>query len=212
MEATWRCVPRKDNFQSASRIRHPAKSVDLLAPILLVIIGLALIGVEIYLIPGMNIVGILGFLVLVFAIGFMFSTGGMLAGWITLLATVSILALLGWVIWKSGAWERFVLATSVGDDDDAEESYQENRSRYLGQTGSAVTPLRPTGVIEIENERIEVTTEGEFIAAGSAIKVVAMDRRHLFVRLAEALPEAAPDELSEAAPTEEASESQGPGA
>ncbi len=162
--------------------------VELLAPILLILVGLALIGVEIYLIPGMNVVGILGFLVLIFAVGYMFSTGGMLAGWVTLGATMGVLALLGWVIWRSGAWERFVLATSIGPDEE-DAAAQETRSRYLGQTGAAVTPLRPSGVVEIGDERIEVTTEGEFIASGSVIKVVAMDRRHIFVRLAEKLPD-----------------------
>jgi membrane-bound serine protease (ClpP class) len=61
----------------------------------------------------------------------------------------------------------------------------EQRARYLGKTGVALSPLRPTGIVEIDGERVEVATEGDFIAAGSRIKVVAMDRRRYFVRLDE---------------------------
>jgi membrane-bound ClpP family serine protease len=61
----------------------------------------------------------------------------------------------------------------------------EARSRYLGRDGVAVTALRPGGVCEIDGERVEVQTEGDFIASGSRVRVVAMDRRRFFVRLAE---------------------------
>ncbi len=55
----------------------------------------------------------------------------------------------------------------------------------LGRIGVAVTPLRPTGTAEIGGSRIPVSTEGEFIAAGSYVRVVARDRKQYFVRLAE---------------------------
>ena len=47
-------------------------------------------------------------------------------------------------------------------------------------------------VVEIDGERIEVVTEGEYIAAGSNVRVVAMDRRRYFARL-DALPEPSTD-------------------
>ena len=86
-------------------------------------------------------------------------------------------------LWKSGAWNKFILATSLRHDDELVAREHEHRARYLGKTGIALTPLRPTGVIEVGGERIEVVTEGEFIAAGSNVRVVAMDRRRYFARL-----------------------------
>lgn len=62
----------------------------------------------------------------------------------------------------------------------------------LGKIGVAVTPLRPTGTAEIEGSRVPVSTEGEFIAQGSYVRVVAKARKRYFVRLAE------PSELVEA--------------
>lgn len=60
---------------------------------------------------------------------------------------------------------------------------ERSRMRYVGQTGIAVTPLRPGGVAVVEGERLEVTTEGTFIAAGSRVRVVAMGRGSYVVRL-----------------------------
>jgi len=61
----------------------------------------------------------------------------------------------------------------------------EDKRSYLGKIGSAVTPLRPSGVAMVDGNRIDVATEGEFIAAGSRVKVVAMDSRRYFVKLAD---------------------------
>ena len=84
----------------------------------------------------------------------------------------------------------FVLATSLSRDTDADARDADARSRYLGRDAVAVTPLRPGGIVEVGGERVEVQTEGEFIAAGSMVRIVAMDRRRFFVRMADAEPAA----------------------
>ncbi len=157
--------------------------MDLLIPILLIAIGFALIIVEVYLIPGFNVIGVLGFLLIVFAIGYVFSEKGVLGGGLTLIGTGATGALLFYGLWRSGAWNRFILATNLRQNSEVVAREHEHRARYLGKKGVAMTPLRPTGVAEIDGERIEVVTEGEFIAAGSLIRVVAMDRRRFFARL-----------------------------
>ncbi|MDX1546814.1 MAG: NfeD family protein [Rhodothermales bacterium] len=165
--------------------------MELLLPILFILTGFALIVAEVYLVPGFNVVGVLGFLLILFAIGFVFVDAGLTGGALTLLATAAAGGGLFYYLWQSGAWNRFILATSLRHDDEAVAREHEHRARYLGKVGTAVTPLRPTGVVEIDGERIEVVTEGEFIAAGSRVRVVAMDRRRYFARLAAgALPEA----------------------
>ena len=91
-----------------------------------------------------------------------------------------------YLMWESGAWDRFVLAANLSRDTDADARDQDARSRYLGRDAIAITPLRPGGIVEVGGERVEVQTEGEFIASGSAVRIVAMDRRRFFVRLADA--------------------------
>ncbi len=168
--------------------------MELLIPILLILLGFGLIVIEVYLIPGFNVVGVLGFLLVVFAVGYVFTEKGPLGGGLALVGSLAASVGLFYWLWKSGAWNKFILATSLRHDDELVAREHEHRARYLGKTGIALTPLRPTGVIEVGGERIEVVTEGEFIAAGSKVRVVAMDRRRYFARL-DALPEPSADSI-----------------
>jgi len=160
--------------------------VDILIPIFFILVGFILILAEVYLIPGFNVVGILGFLIVLFAIGYVFVEAGSAEGFMALLGSIAVGMLLFYGLWKSGAWNRFILATTLRHDEESVVREHEHRARYLGQSGVAVTPLRPTGIAEIQGDRIEVVTEGEFIAAGSFVRVVAMDKRRYFVRLSTA--------------------------
>ena len=53
---------------------------------------------------------------------------------------------------------------------------------YLGQFGTAVTLLRPSGTAEIDGVRLSVVTEGEFIAPGTPVQVVAVQGSRIVVR------------------------------
>ena len=163
--------------------------MELLIPIGLICAGLLLIVAEVYLVPGFNVVGIVGFLMILFGIGFSFAEMGLLGGTVALGGSLTAGGGLFYWMWQSGAWDRFVLSTNLRRDEKLIARESEQRARYLGKMGPAITPLRPTGVAEIDGERIEVVTEGDFIAAGSIVRVVAMDRRRFFVRLSDALPE-----------------------
>ena len=58
------------------------------------------------------------------------------------------------------------------------------RSELVGRTGTAATELRPSGVAEIEGERVDVTTDGEWLPAGTAIKVIKAEAMRVVVRRA----------------------------
>ena len=154
-----------------------------LIPVLLIGAGLVLVLVEVYLIPGFNVVGMLGALLIAFAVAYVYSESGFVSGTVALAGALTAGGLLGYILWRSGAWNRFVLSTSLRRDEDAAAREQARRARHLGKSGVALTPLRPTGIVEIDGERIEVATQGEFIARGSNVRVVAMDRRRYFARL-----------------------------
>ena len=78
-----------------------------------------------------------------------------------------------------------MLSDSLRRDADEDAVEVESRSRLLGKTGTAVTPLRPGGVADLGGERVEVETEGAFVAAGSAVRVVALNRQRVLVRMEE---------------------------
>ena len=54
-----------------------------------------------------------------------------------------------------------------------------------GQTGRAVTVLRPAGIAEIGGKRLDVVTRGEFIPEGAALRVESVEGSRIVVGLAE---------------------------
>lgn len=158
--------------------------MELLLAIAIILVGLLLIGIEVYLVPGFNVVGLLGLVCILVALGYVFITIGPAGGLLALSGTLVVGGGMFVWMWRTGAWDRFVLTTTLRQDEREIARESEQRERYLGKTGVALTPLRPTGIVEIDGERLEVVTEGEFIAAGSQVRVVAKDRRRYFVRLA----------------------------
>jgi len=161
------------------------KAFAMLIPFAMILLGVLLIVAEVYLIPGFNVIGILGALIMLAAVTMAFLESGVIGG-ITAMAGAS-LTTSGtlWWMWKSGAWDRFVLSSSLKTDEHLRAHEGARRAQYLGTSGIAVTPLRPTGFAEIEGERLEVATEGSFIPAGSRVKIVSMDGRNYFVRLSD---------------------------
>ena len=124
--------------------------MELLIPVGLIALGLALIAIEVYLVPGINVFGIVGIVLIVFAVGYVFTESGMLGGVLTLVGAGAATGLMFWAMWQSGAWERFVLSTTLSRGTGKDPREADQRSSYLGKHGVAMTPLRPTGIAEIE--------------------------------------------------------------
>jgi membrane-bound serine protease (ClpP class) len=56
-----------------------------------------------------------------------------------------------------------------------------NHRELLGRTGIASSYLRPAGVATIDGKRIDVLTEGEFVTAGTAVRVTRVEGARIFV-------------------------------
>lgn len=56
------------------------------------------------------------------------------------------------------------------------------RTDLVGSSGKAVSELRPVGVAEIGSERLDVTTEGDWVSAGTPVVVVRAEAMRLVVR------------------------------
>ncbi len=70
----------------------------------------------------------------------------------------------------------FVSAGTVGD-------LGTERPELIGQTGTALTHLRPSGTAQINGQRVDVLSEGGMIEKGSDVKVVAVEGLRVVVRV-----------------------------
>jgi membrane-bound serine protease (ClpP class) len=173
--------------------------------ILLVILGISLIAIEIFILPGFGIFGILGLLALagglfISVIGDITVESDLRRATYTVAGAV-VLVLFGIVMMliflpSMGRFRGLVLQTTLGKDDptppepgyrkwfrrgeDSEpasvvKSTEEERPSLIGQRGRALSDLRPGGFARIDGKRVDVVTQGDYIREGDLIEVVADD-------------------------------------
>ncbi|HHX75541.1 MAG TPA: nodulation protein NfeD [Firmicutes bacterium] len=147
----------------------------------LFVAGIILLLIEAF-IPGFGVFGIGGLVAIVASVVLSAASTG--EGIRILLSSVVIAALLLAILYRylkvSGAWSHIVLQYA----ETKERGYVGTRDyAYLvGKEGTALTALRPSGTCEIDGERIDVVSEGEFITSGTRIKVVKAEGTRVVVR------------------------------
>ena len=53
----------------------------------------------------------------------------------------------------------------------------------VGKSGKTVTDLRPSGWINVENQKIFVVTEGEFVEKDKPVRILSVDGNRVVVRI-----------------------------
>jgi membrane-bound serine protease (ClpP class) len=158
--------------------------------LLLVGIGLALLALEVFVMPGFGLPGVLGIAAVLSGLGLSVVGAGATweailtsMGWVALsllLAIAASLALLR-VLPRLSWGRRLILETELLAGA-AGASAPEHDRRWLGKCGTAMSPLRPAGVAHLDDERVDVVSEGEFIEAGQPIEVIRVDGNRIVVR------------------------------
>lgn len=165
--------------------------------LLLLGIGLLLLALEVFVIPGFGVAGVLGLLALLGGLGLsLIGTG---ATWSVVMAAVGrtalslVLAILvALVVLRYVAVSPFGQRLVLKEDLAAAEGYAsapEADRRWLGKRGTVVSPLRPAGIAQLDGERVDVVSEGGFIDAGDAVEVTRVDGNRVVVRKAVASSE-----------------------
>ena len=148
--------------------------------------GFLLIAAEVF-VPGL-IVGTLGFLCLAASVGLVFYHYGAMAGSIAavVIGTLSIGGLIVWlnIFPKTFIGRRIILSRR-------QDSAAPREEGLVGQTGLALTALRPSGIARIAGKRVDVTAGGEFLEEGAAVTVVSADGFRVAVRRKDRLEPAA---------------------
>ena len=68
-------------------------------------------------------------------------------------------------------------------------SAPESDLRWVGKQGTAATPLRPAGIADLQGNRVDVVSQGEYIEAEAPIVVVRVDGNRIVVRQVPGGPE-----------------------
>ncbi len=165
--------------------------------IALFILGVILLAVEIFAIPGFGVTGILGltFIVSSLVLSMVANTNFNFEWTATkdivrsvLVVVLSLLVSIGFIITILGSLsdspflKRLVLAESQQKDQGFTVDSYAGSKNLTGLRGLAASELRPSGKIDLGNERYDAMTEGDFISKGSPVEVMAMRGNYLLVR------------------------------
>ncbi len=147
----------------------------------LAVIGILGILWELHVVPGHGLPGILGAGALLVAVFLAFGTQFFFVALETI-ATAIVLTVIAFSLTvravPQNAWaHRLALAAAQGPD---YVTSADHRGLH-GRTGTAVSFLRPAGIASIDGRRVDVLTEGEFIAQGTPIRVVRVEGARIFV-------------------------------
>ena len=160
--------------------------------ILVFIVGFVLIALEIFVIPGWGVAGISGIimvfagLVLALINNDFFSFEGISSpDWSRSTLTVFSGLILGFVamIWLSsrigekGMFRKIALQTDLGQS----FTVDMDDKVLVGQSGNALTVLRPSGKVMIENEIYDAVSNEGFIEKGDVVRVVRFENAQLYV-------------------------------
>ncbi|MDW7710488.1 MAG: NfeD family protein [Deferrisomatales bacterium] len=158
--------------------------------LLLAALGIALLVLEVFVLPGFGVAGVLGIVALVAGLGLTLVGAG--ATWNAVVAAagrvaVSLLLAIGAslvllrVFPKLPLGRRLVLDTELPVNAGFGSAPEADR-HWLGKQGVSLSPLRPAGIAEIDGERVDVVSQGELIDAGQPIEVVRVEGNRVVVR------------------------------
>jgi membrane-bound serine protease (ClpP class) len=160
--------------------------------LLLVAAGLVLLALELFVIPGFGVAGLLGIVALGGGLTLsLIGAGATLDLVLHALGRVALSALLalgGFAVLirflpRLPFGQRLVLDTALGALTGDAPAPPDDR-RWLGKHGTTRSPLRPSGVADIEGERVDVVSRGEYIESGEPIEVVHIEGNRIVVRRA----------------------------
>lgn len=133
---------------------------DLIIVTLVILLGIVFLLAEIFLLPGMTVSGIAGFIFLVGGITYAYMYMGVVAGNLALL--ISVFLLLGSILYfiKSKSLRRISLTTNI----DAKVDTSDLKKISVGDVGITQSRLNPIGKVFINNLTVEAKSiDGEMI-------------------------------------------------
>lgn len=144
----------------------------------LIIFGIIFLLLEILVVPGTTLVGLVGGGLIVAGVVIAFSDHGMQAGVLTLAGSLvgSVLAIA--IALKSNTWRKAMLGTEL----DGRVNVVEPEKVLAGDEGIAVTRLNPMGKAMIKDEFYEVTSKDNLIGENTPIVVVKVEGNKIIVK------------------------------
>lgn len=151
---------------------------------LLYAVSFTLLFMEVAIIPGFGIAGVAGIALLIIGCLATWVFFGRVAGIVSLLSSLTLSALSVYLAFTSKSGKKFILDNKLSAASGVREGISLTRE-LIGKEGIAITPLRPSGTVEIGDKRFDVISEGDFINIGDSVIVREIRGNYLVVERTE---------------------------
>lgn len=178
-----------------------AGQITMLA-VLLFVLGLILVGIEIFVLPGFGITGISGIVLILLSLALVtlekkpetsqewLSFGKTIGTFGLGVAGAMALALtLAWYLPHIPYANRLVLKPQGEDNENVEDDLAQGVSglgtvpaSLLGAIGVAVTTMRPAGIARFGEDFVDVVAEGSYVPAGNRVQVIEIEGNRVVVK------------------------------
>lgn len=155
-------------------------TLEIIIIVCLIIIGVALMLAEIFLLPGVTIAGIAGGIAMVGSIVYAFYYVDETTGYITIAANIVVGVGAFVFVIKSNALEHIALKTDI----ESVVLPPEIAKLAVGDKGIALSRLNPIGKVEFNNEFVveAKSVTGEFIDTGESVEIVHIEKSTVLVK------------------------------
>lgn len=164
--------------------------------ILMFFIGLSLLVVEVFVLPGTGIAGVLGGIFVLSSIlmtllynqwfDFTFTPPGNLssASLSLLLTLIGSIVLIGFLGTRTGdsPWFKRIALQDTQNTSEGFTVKDKEAEPLISREAEAITDLKISGMIEVDGRRWDAITNGEFIEAGSRVKIIGQQTHYFIVK------------------------------
>jgi membrane-bound serine protease (ClpP class) len=158
-------------------------------------IGIACLGIELFLVPGHGLAGVCGILLMLAGLVFagLDDWPETVAEWadmlkimlrhvITMACAVIIALQLAKYLPDVPYVNRLLLIPPADKSEDEPLPGADEAAALLGKIGTASSDLRPSGIAQFGDRRVDVSTEWDFIEPGTPVQVVAVEGTRIVVK------------------------------
>jgi membrane-bound ClpP family serine protease len=159
-------------------------SVTLSLAVVLIGTGLLLLLADLFLYSG--ILAIVALVMIVVGVAMPFYYGDTSTGVVTLVGTITVVA--GMAVFAVYLWPRTRMGQRLfqtGPEEDATVASMPviaELEQLRGRIGRAVSPLRPSGVVEFDGRRTDVLSEGMMVEEGTWVRCIEVKAGKVIVR------------------------------
>ncbi len=146
--------------------------------IVLMIVGFLFLLLEVLVLPGTNIAGLIGFALVAIGIWQTFAVYGTTAGTILLISTLVLSSISLFYALKSKTWKRATLNKQI----DSKVNIVDGEKIKVNDTGITIGRLAPMGKAMINGEYYEVKTTGEFVEKNTEIEIIKIEYNKIIVK------------------------------